>query len=165
MPNRRTRIKRRMGRRGAVLSGLSVVCFGMSIATIGNLGFNGYPLLGDTPWLRVAQCVMWTVAGVLAAVSALAPVGKDRAGWVAVYVACSYRCVAYGHGVVTWLWGKALAAYGAAVGATDAEAAGYAGNPEGVAGMLAWGGILWLIVVCSGWTEPHPGAPPLENDE
>lgn len=115
-----------MGRRGAILLGLGIIWIGRAAAVLLAPDSPKYALLSSWTEPRAAA---WAATGIVAIICAWLPQGRDRSGFLGLYLMPLYRFLAYLVG-------------------------GLAGEPRGWVGALAWAGVMYLIVVIAGWPEP-----------
>lgn len=124
-----------LGKRGTVLLILGVLWIFQGANAIGGPPSPTYLLLSGYGEVRGA---VWIITGLIAIIAAPMPQGRDKWGFLALYLMAAYRFVAYGIGVVDWL----------------DDAHGGPGDPRSTVGALSWLIILALIVVIAGWREP-----------
>lgn len=125
------RLKRRLGRRGTILS-----CYGIVWLLVG-WGQIVQPQ-PDQRGLQVALSLMpltawawcWIIAGLIALVSAWAPPGRDAAGFVALVLIVVPWMATY---LASWMLGY---------------------YPRGWAAAAVWAAITVPIMVVLGWAEP-----------
>lgn len=131
-----------IGRRGTVLLilGLMWVLIGFYVAT-GSDEHSPYYMLSHASAFRA---VGWWVTGVVAIVAAPMAQGRDRWGFLALYLMAAYRFAAQGAGFVDYL----------------DDAHGGPSDAKSILGCILWGSMLALIVVVSGWRESDDSKDP-----
>ena len=123
-----------LGRRGSVLALLGVVWIMQGLFTYFSPERSDYWMLQQYPEVRL---IGWLSTGAIAIAFAARPQGKDALGFLALYIMAAYRAASYTIPFVLWAF-------------TSED-----GNPRGIFGLLAWGTIILLIFIVSGWSEVH----------
>lgn len=124
----------RLGRRGAVMFVLGLLWVSTGLSTLAFYEAPaGYVLLAKFP-TPIAWA--WVVTGAIAMIFAFRPQGKDKWGFVALYVPPGMRFIAAAVAYGDWL-----------------SDGGRVGSSSALFGIFSWVAILILIYTISGWRE------------